>query len=154
MRKSRGWGVEELRQTGSSSLTTSTTKAAMSNSKSSGIIQGYKSPYFHMRITPMVRRSYLRNMTGYMMMGQYWDLDFEAMARVVGMLDESEIDINRKEKNGLTLEDFRTVVVLWDESEKVAGIGGSKSRANAAAYEREKNGNDSGNGQWLSWRVF
>ena len=150
-------------------------------------------------------------MTGYMMMGQYWDLDFGAMARVTEMLDDDDNDHDEKNnsqkdrngvdeeiegenkndekigevqmraarekrekmrKKGLTLEDCRTVVVVWDENfETAEGVGkraggaggrrggsgalrGSKSHSSTRKKPENDDNNDASIGQWLSWRVF
>ena len=211
VRRSRGWGVDELRQ---SPVAAASTSKSTSKSKSTAritqkpTIQGSASPYFHTRIAPVVDRTYLRTTTGYMMMGRYWDLDFGAMSRVVRMLDGGCVDDGRVEgvegvdgaegedgaegvegtangsaerfssgnangtsnkkrhegmtaisqakteaRQGLKLEDCRTVVVLWDEmADRNRNVSGKRKGKGKTNGDRSGSGNE--NGQWLSWRVF
>ncbi len=150
LRVSRRWGAEDLRY-GSTSGTSSTKNAVngvaaagrsktdarsknLANRKGYGGIKGAESPYFDTRIASAVDRTYLRGTTGYMMMGQHWDLDFAGMAHVVELLDAGEME----------LDHCRTVVLVFerDEEPKLGSKAGGDDEPEFAG------------GRWLAWRVF
>ena len=56
-----------------------------------GIKQGSENPFFKTRILPAIAPSYMREKTGYLMMNESWDLDFELMQDAHELVRRGEI---------------------------------------------------------------
>ncbi|KAL1389668.1 hypothetical protein HDK64DRAFT_268145 [Phyllosticta capitalensis] len=73
VRRSRTWGREEL--FGDEST-----------------FKGEDSPFFMTRILPAIEKRFVREKTGYVMMNDSWDLDYNAMVRATKLLDKKQVD--------------------------------------------------------------
>lgn len=70
VRVSRGWGTADL---------------------GNGSRRGGENPFFRARVLPAVEAGYLREKTGYVMMGKDFDLDFDKMVKVTQMVEAEEL---------------------------------------------------------------
>ena len=70
VRVSRGWGTADL---------------------GNGSRRGAENPFFRARVLPAVEAGYLREKTGYVMMGKDFDLDFDRMVKVTQMVEAEEL---------------------------------------------------------------
>jgi len=84
VRASRKWGTEDLNE---------------------GVSQGEQNPFFRVRIMPAIDKTYVREKTGYLMMGKDWDLDFASMILAHRLVKEGK----------MTLDDFQKTVLVHSE---------------------------------------
>lgn len=81
VRVSRNWGTADL---------------------SEGMSQGQQNPFFKVRIMPAIDKTYVREKTGYLMMGKDWDLDFASMIFAHTLVEEGK----------MTFENFQKTVLV------------------------------------------
>lgn len=85
VRESRQWGAEELLR---------------------GDKVGQESPFFRARVLPGVAKNFLREKTGYSMMGKDWDLDFANMINAAILVEQKT----------MMVKDFEATVFAHDQA--------------------------------------
>jgi hypothetical protein len=55
-------------------------------------VQGWENPFFKVRVLRAVEEKYLKEKTGYLMMGADWDLDFDSMVTAQQIFDDGLVD--------------------------------------------------------------
>jgi hypothetical protein len=85
VRESRKWGAEDLLQ---------------------GQKVGEESPFFRARVLPGVEKHFLREKTGYSMMGKDWDLDFTNMINAAVLVEQKTLKV----------QDFEVTVFAHDHA--------------------------------------
>lgn len=80
VRESRGWGAAEL-------LGEEVER------------KGEENPFFKTRVLPAIEKRFVREKTGYVMVNESWDLDFDAMVRAHAAVDKGEIAEGAFEKS-------------------------------------------------------
>lgn len=85
VRVSRGWGTTDL---------------------GNATRKGADNPFFKTRIAPAVEESYLREKTGYVMMGKDFDLDFKTMIEATAMVEGEK----------LAADDLKATVLAFSDS--------------------------------------
>lgn len=77
VRVSRHWSAEDLMQ---------------------GVKQGEESPFFKTRILPAIDKQFMRSKTGYLMMNQSWDLDFQSMLDAHILAKDDKLNLKHIDK--------------------------------------------------------
>ena len=67
--------------------------------------EGKEGRVFRERISPAVRKAFVKGKTSYLMLDRDWDLDFGGMIEAHGLVDQGDMKI----------EDFKTAVLVYSE---------------------------------------
>ncbi|KAK1086113.1 hypothetical protein LTR48_003902, partial [Friedmanniomyces endolithicus] len=125
VRVSRNWGAEDLMQ---------------------GVKQGEENAFFKTRILPAIEREVLRTKTGYLMMNQSWDLDFQLMLDAHTLVKQGQVEMRGLEKMVLVfMEGTGWIAWQWESDYDVI----EERRKKVVAFKEEltKAGKES-----LFWR--
>ncbi|KAK0248021.1 hypothetical protein B0A54_01378 [Friedmanniomyces endolithicus] len=113
VRVSRNWGAEDLMQ---------------------GVKQGEENAFFKTRILPAIEREVLRTKTGYLMMNQSWDLDFQLMLDAHTLVKQGQVEMRGLEKMVLVfMEGTGWIAWQWESDYDVI----EERRKKVVAFKEE-----------------
>lgn len=87
-----------------------------------GAKKGHDSAFFKTRVLPAIERSYVREKSGYMMMGKDYELDFHMMTVATQMVKKSELKNEDFAKTVLVFSEPRDEWLAWSVHEVEDGV--------------------------------